>query len=80
MRQNAELRDYTGPLRTLDLYSLWSVDGTTHLRLSAADLLAPVRISRRTSLDRDGGTSHTGMERRTAVLRLVLEKKLLLET
>lgn len=75
-RQSAELDEYTGPVRTLDLYSLWKIGQTSQLRWSVADLLAPQRISRRHYLDDDGGTTRAGSERRHALLRLVLEKKL----
>jgi outer membrane receptor for ferrienterochelin and colicins len=76
VRQSAELDEYTGPVRTLDLYSLWKFDKTGQLRLSVSDLLAPDRASRRTYLDDAGGTARFGTERRHALLRLVLEKKL----
>lgn len=76
LRQSAEMREYTGPVRTLDVYSLWKVDQTTQLRLSAGDLLSPDRDSSRSYFDDEGGTTRTGTERRTAVLRLVLEKRL----
>lgn len=76
VRQSAELDEYTGPVRTLDLYSLWKIDKTCQLRLSVSDLLAPDRASRRSYLDDTGGTTRLGSEQRHALLRLVLEKKL----
>lgn len=76
VRQSAQLREYTGPVRTLDVYSLWKLDAQSQLRLSAADLLSPARSSSRSYLDAEGGTARTGIEHRTAVVRLVLEKKL----
>jgi outer membrane receptor for ferrienterochelin and colicins len=76
LRQSAQLREYTGPVRTLDVYSLWKIDETTQLRLSGADLLAPDRSSSRSYLDDEGGTTRSSVERRRAVLRLVLEKRL----
>ncbi len=38
-RESATLLGYTGAKRELDLYGLWTMDGKTRLRLSAANLL-----------------------------------------
>ncbi|MES2015219.1 MAG: hypothetical protein V4484_01890 [Pseudomonadota bacterium] len=76
LRQSVELREYTGPVRSLDAFSLWTLDGKTQLRLSGTDLLAPASASRRSYLDAQGGTARWVTERRTATVRLLLERQI----
>ena len=76
VRSSAYLRSYTGPTRALEAYSLWKLDPTLQLRLSATNLL---HRDQRTARVYDDGATFVGRDyaehNRTSV-RLTLEKRL----
>ncbi len=76
VRSSAYLRSYTGPTRALEAYSLWKLDPTLQLRLSATNLL---HRDARTARVYDDGSTFVGRDyaehNRTSV-RLTLEKRL----
>lgn len=76
VRYSQDLRGYTGPVRTLDVFGSWKIDGATQLRLSATNLLHRDQISARSYADATSSIQRRTVSERQAQLRLILERQL----